>query len=96
MPSWNQVALGIMREEVAHIYKYCKLGLKDDNESAIAARLSGGWQVIFAFESIPYESQDTIDINIFRDASHRLTKAVFRLYSLESFLYSMINDACLK
>ena len=60
----------------------------------MSARVQGGWEIIFALEDLPYESDEIIDLSSFKNAEHYFTKAIFRLYSLESWLYSVLNSTC--
>jgi len=61
-------------------------GNDKDRKWAISSRINGGWEVLFALEGLPYQNEDPINIDDLKDASHPFTKAILRLYSLETWI----------
>jgi len=61
----------------------------------LSATIHGGWEPIFALEGIPYKSETVIDIKYLKNPNHSWTKAILRLYSLECWLYKVLNSVAL-
>jgi len=49
--------------------------------------------MIFLLENIPYDSDEIIELDNLKDPVHPYSKAIFRIYSMETWLYQEINKA---
>ena len=48
----------------------------------MSMRLKGGWEIIFGIQEVPFVFDKKIDLADLRHQSQKLTKAIFKIYSL--------------
>lgn len=68
------------------------IGSKNDRREAISKRAKGAWDFIFGLLNIQ-PTTEPIDMGDISNADNPSTRALFQIYSLETWLFREINNA---